>query len=195
MVSDGWAGLEGVDTTGWPACRFFGVFDGHSGDAASELVSTTLWPTLRSGLVDLLTAAPTTPSAAALEAAMQSAFATTDERVLADAAAASSGSTASVALVLGDALCVANLGDSRTVLCRAERCAWQTEDHKPALASERARIEAAGGHVTTPRVSGQINVPRLNGVLSVSRGFGDVVSATRLHARPTAVCVSLHRSG
>ena len=85
----------------------------------------------------------------------------------------SCGSTLVALLVTQRSLTVANLGDSRTVLCRSERCYWETEDHKPANPTERARIEAAGGHVATPRAAGQVNVPRLNGVLSVSRAFGD----------------------
>jgi serine/threonine protein phosphatase PrpC len=50
---------------------------------------------------------------------------------------------------------------------------WQSVDHKPGTASEKARIEAAGGHVSLTHARGQINVPRLNGVLSVSRSLGD----------------------
>jgi serine/threonine protein phosphatase PrpC len=41
----------------------------------------------------------------------------------------------------------ANLGDSRAVLCRAGRAVDLTEDHKPDLPAEKARIEALGGRV------------------------------------------------
>ena len=173
VVRNGWEGVANA-APGWPACRFFGVFDGHSGDAAAEIAASAFWPTLQSLLVKLqrqqeMHAEP--PPEAALEAAIHEAFAATDAKILAEAGEA--GSTAAVALVIGERLCVAHLGDSRTVLCRSERVGWATEDHKPDAPSERARIEAAGGHVTTPQVVGQINVPRLNGVLSVSRAFGD----------------------
>jgi serine/threonine protein phosphatase PrpC len=169
LVRDAWAGTE-ADCSSWPACRFFGVFDGHSGNAAAELVSTLLWRNLQAKLVLLLRANPEA-SSEVLERAVRDAFAETDERVVAEAG--SSGATATCALVLGEKLCIVNLGDSRTVLCRSERCFFVTADHKPDVPSERARIEALGGYVATPRAAGQINVPRLNGVLSVSRAFGD----------------------
>ena len=172
IIEDGWSGVDGASSS-WPTCRFFGIFDGHSGDAAAELAATALWPALQSKLAELLKSQAPPLAPAAIESAMRDAFASTDERVVSEAG--SSGSTATVALVLGAALCVANLGDSRTVLCRSERKYWETSDHKPDEPRERQRIEAAGGHVSTPRAEGQINVPRLNGVLSVSRGLGDAM--------------------
>lgn len=60
---------------------------------------------------------------------------------------------------------VANVGDCRAVLCRAGKAVALTQDHTPAVASEVARIEAAGGFVSRCRV---------NGILGVSRSFGDI---------------------
>ena len=135
-------------------------------------MSTVLWAELKTRLIALLKSCHTPPPAPnALESAMRDAFAATDARCIEETG--SSGSTATCALHLGETICIANLGDSRTVLCRSERSFWHTEDHKPDLPSERARIEARGGFVATPRASGEWNVPRLNGVLSVSRAFGD----------------------
>ena len=57
-----------------------------------------------------------------------------------------------------------NIGDSRSVLCSAQKVAFATSDHKPTNPDERARIEQAGGHVTQGRVNGQ---------LAVSRALGD----------------------
>lgn len=171
MVNDAWA--DDAAKRGWPACRFFGVFDGHAGDAAAELASVVLWAELKRRLVELLCAAtpPSVPSHDVLTRVLKESFAATDARIL--DSAGHCGTTATTALLLGDTLCLANLGDSRTVLCRSERCFWSSADHKPEEPYERARIVAAGGHVATPRAAGQINVPRLNGVLSVSRAFGD----------------------
>lgn len=177
LVPDAWVpGKDGAAEeacSSWPVCGFFGVFDGHMGEGAAELVSKQLWVELRSRLVVLLRAdsGPSKLQPDALERAMRAAFAATEVRVL--DAAGSSGCTATVALIVGDALCIANLGDSRTVLCRSERCFWSTTDHKPDMARERARIVSAGGKVYTPHGAGQVNVPRLNGILSVSRAFGD----------------------
>lgn len=57
-----------------------------------------------------------------------------------------------------------NLGDSRTLLCRQGRLAFQTRDHKPTLPQERQRIRNAGGYVINARVDGG---------LAISRAFGD----------------------
>jgi serine/threonine protein phosphatase PrpC len=59
---------------------------------------------------------------------------------------------------------VANIGDSRAVLCRNGQPVPLSTDHKPDLPSERNRIEKAGGFVTDGRV---------NGTLNLSRSFGD----------------------
>lgn len=44
--------------------------------------------------------------------------------------------------------------------------------HRPSDDNERARVEAAGGFVTTP--SGSDDEPRLNGLYSVTRALGGV---------------------
>lgn len=53
----------------------------------------------------------------------------------------------------------------------AVQCSWpliqESVDHKPSHPTEKARIEAAGGHVT------EDDPPRLDGNLAVSRGLGD----------------------
>jgi len=42
---------------------------------------------------------------------------------------------------------VANIGDSRAVLCRGGQAIPLSEDHKPELTSEQNRIQKAGGFV------------------------------------------------
>lgn len=67
------------------------------------------------------------------------------------------GSTASVILQLGDKLFVANTGDSRSFICfhhsstGSTGIAFITEDHKPNLPEERARVESMGAQVWVPR--------------------------------------------
>lgn len=61
-------------------------------------------------------------------------------------------------------LTIANVGDSRAVLCRSGHVIDLSVDHKCSRPDERARIEAAGGTVIKDR---------LHGVLAVSRAFGD----------------------
>lgn len=48
-------------------------------------------------------------------------------------------------LQVGLKLYVANVGDSRAVLCRAGHAVPLTVPHKPHMPAERARIQAAGG--------------------------------------------------
>lgn len=74
------------------------------------------------------------------------------------------GTTAVLILVTKSKYFVANIGDSRAVLCRAGTAVALSTDHKPDLPEEKERIEKAGGYVKQGRV---------NGTLSLSRSFGD----------------------
>ncbi|EMS53310.1 putative protein phosphatase 2C 45 [Triticum urartu] len=77
------------------------------------------------------------------------------------------GSTASTAVLVGDRLFVANVGDSRAIICRAGNAVPVSKDHKPDQTDERQRIEEAGGFVMWA------GTWRVGGVLAVSRAFGD----------------------
>uniref|UniRef100_A0A183C8Y0 Glutathione synthetase n=1 Tax=Globodera pallida TaxID=36090 RepID=A0A183C8Y0_GLOPA len=59
-----------------------------------------------------------------------------------------SGSTACVALLFKGQFVVANIGDSRCVLCRAGKAVDLSADHKPEDLKEKERIEAAGLNLT-----------------------------------------------
>lgn len=80
------------------------------------------------------------------------------------------GTTAVVVLVINNTLYIANLGDSKSMLCRykedEKKCVPVplTTDHSPSVYAERMRIQKAGGHVRDGRVMG---------VLEVSRSIGD----------------------
>ncbi len=52
---------------------------------------------------------------------------------------------------VGAHLLLANLGDSRAVLCRGGEALRLTTDHTPDLPDERKRIEACGGYVREVR--------------------------------------------
>ncbi|CAL9157435.1 unnamed protein product, partial [Musa hybrid cultivar] len=77
------------------------------------------------------------------------------------------GSTASTAILVGDRLLVANVGDSRAVISRGGKAFAVSKDHKPDQTDERRRIEDAGGFVMWA------GTWRVGGVLAVSRAFGD----------------------
>ncbi|KAF2315496.1 hypothetical protein GH714_039947 [Hevea brasiliensis] len=77
------------------------------------------------------------------------------------------GSTASTAVLVGNHLYVANVGDSRTVISKAGKAIPLSEDHKPNRSDERKRIESAGGVVMWA------GTWRVGGVLAMSRAFGN----------------------
>ncbi|XP_024990562.1 probable protein phosphatase 2C 76 [Cynara cardunculus var. scolymus] len=77
------------------------------------------------------------------------------------------GSTASTAVLVGNHLYVANVGDSRTVLSKAGKAIPLSDDHKPNRSDERKRIESAGGVVMWA------GTWRVGGVLAMSRAFGN----------------------
>jgi serine/threonine protein phosphatase PrpC len=218
IVDDGWASdgaaNGAAESAGWPSCRFYAVFDGHCGDSTAAAASHLLWAELQSALRALQKRPPAAsdesdgapsavsgesdvapPTADALQKAVRDAFRATESQLLEQGH--ESGSTAVCALLVGGRLCVAHVGDSRCVLCHAERPVRLTEDHKPNTPAETARIVAAGGYVTTPYARGTENCPRLNGTLSVSRALGNAPfkrnpeGGAALSAEPDVTCVEL----
>lgn len=76
-----------------------------------------------------------------------------------------SGTTACVAIVKAGAITVANVGDSRCVVCTEGIAKDLSVDHKPEAPEETARVEKAGGKITKDG--------RVNGGLNLSRALGD----------------------
>lgn len=154
---------------------YFAVFDGHGGARASRFAAEHLhhnlakkFPSGETENVDKL-----------IKKCLLDTFRQTDEDFLKKASsqkpAWKDGSTATCVLVVDDVAYVANLGDSRAVLCRMEATGgadgqrrWLTlplsTDHNPTIYEERMRIQRAGGTVRDGRVLG---------VLEVSRSIGD----------------------
>lgn len=78
------------------------------------------------------------------------------------------GTTALIAILEGSKLIVANVGDSRGVMCDVRGNAIPLSfDHKPQQVRERKRIKEAGGFVTFN------GVWRVAGILATSRALGD----------------------
>ncbi len=75
------------------------------------------------------------------------------------------GCTACVALLTKSEVYVANIGDSRCVLCDGGKPVPMSQDHKPTNQGEMARIKEAGSEVVKGRV---------DRVLNLSRSFGDM---------------------
>ena len=74
------------------------------------------------------------------------------------------GCTACIVLIVKRKIYVANVGDSRCVICEDESPKALSEDHKPSLEREYARVEKAGGSI----VHGRVNMK-----LSLTRAIGD----------------------
>ncbi|CAN7068704.1 unnamed protein product [Brassica rapa subsp. trilocularis] len=146
--------IDGVDGE---IVGLFGVFDGHGGARAAEYVKRHLF----SNLITHPKFISDTKSA------ITDAYNHTDSELLKseDSHNRDAGSTASTAILLGDRLLVANVGDSRAVISRAGNAIAVSRDHKPDQSDERERIENAGGFVMW--------AGKVGGVLAVSRAFGD----------------------
>ncbi|XP_023932479.1 protein phosphatase 1L-like [Lingula anatina] len=79
-----------------------------------------------------------------------------------------SGTTAIISILNKNKLTVANVGDSRGVLCDKDgKTVALSFDHKPNQVKERQRIEEAGGFISFT------GVWRVAGILAVSRALGD----------------------
>lgn len=91
------------------------------------------------------------------------------------------GTTALVALLIGDEMVVAHVGDSRCVASTGTYSLLQlTRDHRATELDEEKRILARGG-----RLSGW----RINGVLGATRGLGHAALAGIVSAEPEIVVV------
>ncbi|URE28516.1 Sugar transporter [Musa troglodytarum] len=112
--------------------------------------------------------------------AMKNAYCSTNKYILENSnQLGHGGSTAVTAIVIdGKDLWIANVGDSRAVLCERGTANQLTVDHEPH--AERSRIEKQGGFVTT--FPG--DVPRVNGQLAVARAFGDKSLRAHLSSEP-----------
>ncbi|CAN1798967.1 Probable protein phosphatase 2C 44, partial [Linum perenne] len=104
--------------------------------------------------------------------AIKNAYCSTDNLILKNSLQLGpGGSTAVTAIVIdGKDLWVANIGDSRAVVCESGAANQLTVDHEPH--TERKRIENRG------------DVPRVNGQLAVARAFGDQSLKAHLTSEP-----------
>jgi len=164
----------------------FGVLDGHGefGHFVAEFVKQKL--PINIAAQDSLKSQPAKSITAAVKT-------TCDQLATTNINVAFSGTTAVFGLHIEDRLIIANIGDSRCVLCRLlEKGSnrWEaialTVDQKPENPKEKARIIKSGGRVEPlpgppgedcgpPRVwLAEVDVPGL----AMSRSIGDEVSQT-----------------
>ncbi|CAL4989318.1 unnamed protein product [Urochloa decumbens] len=148
-----------IDSVDGVTVQMFGVYDGHGGAIAAEYVKEHLFSNLIKHPKFI-----TDPKAAISETYNH----TDSEFLKADSLQArNAGSTAVTAIIVGDRLLVANVGDSRAIICKGGHAIAVSRDHKPDQTDERQRIEDAGGFVMWD------GTWRVCGLLPVSRAFGN----------------------
>lgn len=160
---------------------FFGVFDGHGGHMASQFLSQNLHINIIEGLLSVYNDTRRFVEQSSIDTidnneidysmldtlistTLKNVFLETDNTFLNTSENSNHGSTATTALLLGNRVYCANVGDSRTLLCRNFSAYALSQDHKPSREDEAKRIKDAGGFIINNRVMGE---------LAVSRAFGD----------------------
>ncbi|XP_035693674.1 protein phosphatase 1L-like [Branchiostoma floridae] len=144
----------------------FEIFDGHGGDFAAEYAEKKLTEVLEQRLTREDAAKNHEDHFTILTDEILS----VDKKLVTAAKTQNdvAGTTALVALLEDNQLTVANVGDSRGVICDAEgRAIPLSFDHKPQILKERKRIKKAGGFISYN------GVWRVQGVLATSRALGD----------------------
>jgi len=149
---------------------YYAVFDGHGGVRASKFAANQLHVNLEQKFPK----GPVPHIEKEIKRTMTEVFKKTDEEFLKQASKSKpswkDGTTAVVVLALQNILYIANLGDSKAILCRYNKqsgkhvCIPLSMDHSPTDYKERMRIQKAGGSVRDGRVMG---------VIEVSRSIGD----------------------
>ncbi|XP_011029045.1 PREDICTED: probable protein phosphatase 2C 58 [Populus euphratica] len=148
----------------------FAIFDGHLGHDVASYLQTHLFDNILKEH-DFWTDT---------ESAIRRAYRATDAEILENAIAlGKGGSTAVTAMLInGQKLVVANVGDSRAVMCKNGVAEQLSVDHEPSR--EKGMIESRGGFVSN--IPG--DVPRVDGQLAVARAFGNKSLKIHLSSEP-----------
>ncbi|KAK6795715.1 hypothetical protein RDI58_009170 [Solanum bulbocastanum] len=167
----------GLEFPGKLRCAHFAIYDGHGGLLAAEYARKHLHANvLSAGLPRELL------DVKAAKKAILEGFRRTDESLLQESTKGGwqDGAAAVCVWVLGSKVFVANIGDAKAILARSSptdglnntsdgstpiKTIVLTREHKAIYPQERARIQKAGGSVSSNG--------RLQARLEVSRAFGD----------------------
>ncbi|KAL4559865.1 hypothetical protein LXL04_032011 [Taraxacum kok-saghyz] len=101
------------------------------------------------------------------------------------------GSTACVAIIRNNQLVIANSGDSRCVISRKGQAYNLSKDHKPDLDAEKERISKAGGFIHCGRVNGTLNLTRAIGDMELKKDKSLPAEKQILTANPDINIVEL----
>ncbi|KAL6535805.1 hypothetical protein OROHE_012649 [Orobanche hederae] len=148
----------------------FAIFDGHMGHDVAKYLQDHLFENI------LKQSEFWTDTKSALKNAYQS----TDKDILEQSFHLGKGGSTAVTAILinGQTLVVANIGDSRAVVCKKGVAKQLSVDHEPS--KEKKLIESKGGFVSN--IPG--DVPRVDGQLAVARAFGDKSLKRHLSSEP-----------
>ncbi|XP_048492813.1 probable protein phosphatase 2C 39 isoform X2 [Beta vulgaris subsp. vulgaris] len=147
----------------------YAIFDGHAGRDVAEYLQQNLFNNILSQ-PDFWEHP---------EEAVKRAYKETDEEILDKVAESRGGSTAVTAILINrERLIVANVGDSRGILCKKRDIEQITVDHEPER--EKELVEERGGCV----FQRPGNIPRVDGVLAMTRAFGDGRLKEHISAKP-----------
>lgn len=171
----------------WPACSFFGVFDGHGGNKCADFLKDNLH-----NFIIKSPYFPKNPTKSIIDG-----FNQCDEEFISNHALGPnnividrSGSCAIVVMIIDKQIFVANTGDSRAIMCVNNSITALSNDHKPNNENEKKRIVDEGGKIYQTQTQAKNFNIKLDGIspeqtllgpfrvfpgrLSVSRSFGDV---------------------
>ncbi|XP_019453708.1 PREDICTED: probable protein phosphatase 2C 58 [Lupinus angustifolius] len=148
----------------------FAIFDGHLGHDVASYLQDHLFENILTQH-DFWTET---------ESAVKRAYIETDDKILEQALILGRGGSTAVTAILidGQKLVVANVGDSRAVICENGKAKQLSIDHEPS--KEKKSIEKRGGFVSN--IPG--DVPRVDGQLAVARAFGDKSLKMHLSSEP-----------
>lgn len=146
---------------------YYAVFDGHGGDVCAKFCSANLHLEIKYQLEDVLNGIENSDDLnKTIQDCLCRAFQIADEKYKNNYPTESKqcGSTANVALIIGNKLYCASVGDARAILCRNKKALDLSVDHKVSRKDEMHRIKSQGGYIFRGRVLGR---------LAITRAFGD----------------------
>ncbi|XP_072970060.1 probable protein phosphatase 2C 74 [Typha angustifolia] len=159
---------------------FFGVFDGHGGRAAVDLVSEKLGENIIAALSEI------EKGEDQVKLAIKAGYMNTDREFLSQGV--KSGACAATVLIKDGELHAANVGDCRVIMSMNGIAAALTSDHNAGREDERIRIENLGGYVNYCN-----GVWRVQDSLAVSRAIGDMNMKEWIISEPETKKIHLTR--
>ncbi|OHT13082.1 Protein phosphatase 2C 1 [Tritrichomonas foetus] len=146
-----------------PKTHYFALFDGHGGKQISQYCANRTHHLIAEYYKD----------GRSFTTATAKAFSDIHNSIMDKYPSA--GSTAAIAIIDGDMLHTANVGDSRIVLIERGQARRLTFDHRANCPTERIKVIKRGGSIKNNRV---------NGVLMLSRSIGDKHVADYISTEP-----------